>query len=103
VQTRYPVLYLNDGQNIFNVCTAVFGPKEWGVDETANRLIAEGKVEPLIIVAIDNAGRHTQERLPKSLSKGRGPMNICHFPTKVCSRLCGLFTGRITRSFSRAK
>src|SRR5580692_10522604 len=45
-QTRYPVLYLNDGQNIFDVCTAVFGPKEWEVDETANRLIAEGKVAP---------------------------------------------------------
>jgi predicted alpha/beta superfamily hydrolase len=80
VQTRYPVLYLNDGQNIFDVCTAVFGPKEWKVDETANRLIAEGKVEPLIIVAIDNAGRHTQERLQKEPLEGSRPDEYLPFP-----------------------
>src|SRR5215472_12933033 len=27
--TRYAVLYLNDGQNLFDVCTAMFGPREW--------------------------------------------------------------------------
>jgi predicted alpha/beta superfamily hydrolase len=80
VQTKYPVLYLNDGQNIFDVCTAVFGPKEWKVDETANRLIAEGKVEPLIIVAIDNAGRHTQERLQKEPLEGSRPDEYLPFP-----------------------
>jgi predicted alpha/beta superfamily hydrolase len=79
-QTRYPVLYLNDGQNIFDVCTAVFGPKEWEVDETANRLIAEGKVAPLIIVAIDNAGRHTQERLQKEPLDGSRPDEYLPFP-----------------------
>jgi len=54
---HYPVLYLNDGQNLFDVCTSLFGPQEWQVDETVNRLIARGEIPPLIVVGIDNAGR----------------------------------------------
>ena len=61
---RYPVLYLNDGQNLFETSTA-FGGVEWGVDETAERLIHEGVVPPMVIVGIDNTGkdRH-REYLP---------------------------------------
>src|SRR6202022_2552527 len=51
--TRYPVLYLNDGQNLFDPATA-FGGVHWQVGETATRLIAEQKIPPLIIVGIDN-------------------------------------------------
>lgn len=53
---NYPVLYLNDGQNLFEASTA-FGGVEWQVDETADRLIREGTVSPLIIVGIDNTGK----------------------------------------------
>ena len=53
---RYPVLYLNDGQNLFEPSTA-FAGVEWQVDETAERLIREGQVPPMIIVGIDNAGK----------------------------------------------
>jgi enterochelin esterase-like enzyme len=52
----YPVLYLNDGQNLFESISA-FGGVEWGVDETADRLIHEGAVPPMIIVGIDNTGK----------------------------------------------
>jgi enterochelin esterase-like enzyme len=52
---RYPVFYLNDGQNLFEPSTA-FNGVEWQVDETANRLILEGVVPPIIIVGIDHAG-----------------------------------------------
>ena len=51
---RYPVFYLNDGQNLFDRATA-FGGVEWRVDETADFLIRQGEVPPLIIVGIDNA------------------------------------------------
>src|SRR5207342_1318190 len=44
---RYPVLYLQDGQNIFDAATA-FGGVEWGADETAQRLIDQKLIEPLI-------------------------------------------------------
>jgi predicted alpha/beta superfamily hydrolase len=51
---RYPVLYLNDGQNLFDRATA-FAGVEWQVDETADRLIRQEVIPPLIIVGIDNA------------------------------------------------
>jgi enterochelin esterase-like enzyme len=53
---RYPVLYLNDGQNLFDPATNVFHPREWHVDETVTTLIASGAIPPMIVVGIDNAG-----------------------------------------------
>ncbi len=50
---RYPVLYMHDGQNLFDTYTAFAG--EWEVDETLNRLAAAGKQVP-IVVGIDNGG-----------------------------------------------
>ncbi|HEY1770031.1 MAG TPA: alpha/beta hydrolase-fold protein [Chthoniobacterales bacterium] len=55
VRRRYPVLYLQDGQNVFDAATA-FGNVEWNADESAQRLIGKRLVEPLIIVAIANTG-----------------------------------------------
>lgn len=52
---HYPVLYLHDGQNVFDAATA-FGGVEWGVDETAQQLIRKKLIEPLIIVAVSNMG-----------------------------------------------
>lgn len=52
---RYPVLYLHDGQNVFDAATS-FGGVEWGADESAQRLIRQRLIEPLIIVAIANTG-----------------------------------------------
>ncbi len=54
--TRYPVLYMNDGQNLFDPATA-FAGVHWQVGETAARLIGEKKIPPLIVVAIDNTGK----------------------------------------------
>jgi enterochelin esterase-like enzyme len=50
----YPILYLNDGQNLFDPATA-FGGNDWRVGYTADALIREGLIPPLIIVGIDNA------------------------------------------------
>jgi predicted alpha/beta superfamily hydrolase len=52
---RYPVLYLQDGQNVFDAATS-FAGVEWGVDETSERLIRKKLLDPLIIVAIANMG-----------------------------------------------
>ena len=54
---RYAVLYLHDGQNLFDGATSFIPGKEWRVDETAQSLITAGKIEPLIIVGIYNAGK----------------------------------------------
>src|SRR5580704_15980021 len=49
---RYPVLYLNDGQNLFEASTSFTGV-EWQVDETGDRLIREGVIQPMIFVGMD--------------------------------------------------
>lgn len=53
---RYPVLYLHDGQNVFDRATSV--GEEWRVDETAQALITAGEIHPLVIVAVYNTGEH---------------------------------------------
>jgi predicted alpha/beta superfamily hydrolase len=57
---RYPVLYMHDGQNLFDAKTASYGT-EWGIDETVNRLVATGKMDEIIVVGIDN----TPDRIPE--------------------------------------
>ena len=52
---NYPVLYMHDGQNVFDASTSFSG--EWEVDETLNTLHAAG--DPgIIVVAVDNGGTH---------------------------------------------
>lgn len=56
----YPVLYLQDGQNVFDAETS-FGGVEWGADEAAERLIASGQTAPFIMVAVYNTGQRLSE------------------------------------------
>jgi enterochelin esterase-like enzyme len=77
--TRYPVLYLNDGQNLFDPLTA-FAGVHWQVGETATRLIAEQKIRPLIIVGIDNTKNRACEYIPFRSKDPRvlKPMGKCY-------------------------
>jgi len=64
---RFPVLYVHDGQNAFTTAGphAAFGWGNWELDKTADRLITEGKIRPIIIVAIDcSASRYREYRGP---------------------------------------
>jgi predicted alpha/beta superfamily hydrolase len=49
----YPVLYVHDGQNIFS---DAYNGQSWELHNVCDRLIAEGRIEELIIVAIANMG-----------------------------------------------
>src|SRR3954469_12802255 len=61
---RYPVLYLNDGQNLFDPARA-FAGNTWRVAETTARLVRRGIISPLVIVGIDHGGvRRGREFLP---------------------------------------
>ncbi len=63
-RARYPVLYLQDGQNLFDPGTA-FGGQDWRADATADSLIEQRVIEPLIIVGVYNAGvRRISEYTP---------------------------------------
>lgn len=53
--SRYPVCYLHDGQNLFDPATA-FGGTDWQLHRTAEDLVARGEISPLIIVGINNTG-----------------------------------------------
>lgn len=66
----YPVLYMHDGQNLFNEQTAPFG--EWGVDEAMDSLQKEtGK--HMIVVGIDNGGdKRLSEYNPYDFEKNKG-------------------------------
>ena len=76
---RYPVLYLHDGQNLFDGATSFLPGKEWRVDETCDRLIRAGRIEPLIVVGIDNAGaarmaEYTPSPDPRYPAGGQGDL-----------------------------
>jgi predicted alpha/beta superfamily hydrolase len=60
---RYPVLYLQDGQNVFSSAgtDCCFGWGSWELDKTADRLAAEGKMQEIIMVAVDNSRLRYQE------------------------------------------
>ncbi len=53
---RYPVLYMHDGQNLFDPETAFVRGQHWRLGEMADMLIAEGRVEPLVIVGVYHTG-----------------------------------------------
>jgi len=57
---RYPVVYMHDGQNLFDAATAYAG--EWGVDETLNELARSEGIEA-IVVGIDNGGERRMNEL----------------------------------------
>ena len=70
--SRYPVCYMQDGQNLFDAATA-FAGNEWGLDETAEELISNGRMAPLIIVGIYNAGvKRINEYTPVRDRRGQG-------------------------------
>jgi predicted alpha/beta superfamily hydrolase len=55
---RYPVLFMQDGQNLFDPETSFVKGNYWRMGETADELILTGQIEPLIIVGIYNTGAH---------------------------------------------
>jgi predicted alpha/beta superfamily hydrolase len=69
-QRSFPILYLNDGQNLFDGSTAYIYGMDWHVGQTADYCIYNGLVEPLIIVGLYNTGKqrlreYTPTRMPK--------------------------------------
>ncbi|EEF22348.1 enterochelin esterase, putative, partial [Ricinus communis] len=60
---RYPVLYMHDGQNLFDPGTAAFGTA-WAIGATVDSLIASGAIQPIIVVGIDNTPDRIAEYTP---------------------------------------
>jgi predicted alpha/beta superfamily hydrolase len=54
---RFPVLYLQDGQNLFDGATSFVPGMYWRMRETADECIGAGVVQPVVIVGIYNGGK----------------------------------------------
>lgn len=61
--TRYPVLYMHDGQNLFDPRIANTGV-DWGVDEAVVRLTQRGVIGPVIVVGVWDSAERTPEYSP---------------------------------------
>jgi predicted alpha/beta superfamily hydrolase len=62
-EDRYPVLYMLDGQNVFDESTSYIGA-EWGLDEAMEKGVPAGTLRPCIIVAVYNSGARVNEYTP---------------------------------------
>lgn len=83
----YPVLYLQDGQNLWDHASLPFGG--WKIDTTADRLIQEGKIQPFIAVGIENSADRAFEYVGFSIlyqmDKDAFVKNYPQFQTQVQS------------------
>ena len=71
VWRRYPVLYMQDGTNVFDPGGS-FG--SWSADATATREISQGRMREAIIVAVDNkANRRVEYNPPTDTYVGESP------------------------------
>jgi predicted alpha/beta superfamily hydrolase len=58
---RYPVMYMQDGQNLFDPETSFVQGRTWQFGEHADELIQAGEIEPLIVVGVYNTPRRLEE------------------------------------------
>ncbi|WP_374600138.1 alpha/beta hydrolase [Brevundimonas sp.] len=79
----HPVLYMHDGQNLFDPARANFG--EWGVDEHLVRLIETGQVRVPIVVGVWNTPLRLREYVPADL--------IAALPGEVRDSLMPMYGG----------
>jgi predicted alpha/beta superfamily hydrolase len=77
---KYPVLYMHDGQNLFDPARAYIGV-DWGIDETMTRLIGEGKVRAAIVVGIWNTPKRIAEYMPRKAVESVDLSAIKNFST----------------------
>jgi predicted alpha/beta superfamily hydrolase len=66
---RFPVLYLHDGQNLFDGATSFIPGMDWHVGQTADQSICAGAVAPLIIVGMYNTKARIREYTPTHVPK----------------------------------
>lgn len=61
---KYPTLYMLDGQNAFDECTAFQGEHELQIDEAVTKLIGEHKIPAMIVVGVDSTEHRSYEYSP---------------------------------------
>ena len=101
---RYPVLYMADRQNLFDPTTSVFRPSEWRMDETVHALVSTGRVPPVIVVGVDDAGRFARDHEYLPWPDTAAAAGYAHYdptpqgkryPESCCGRSCHTLTATI--------
>ena len=64
---RFKVLYMHDGENIFDSSSSKWSHIDWGIDETVTRLMTEGKIQPTMVVGIWSTDIRVAEYMPQRL------------------------------------
>ena len=72
---HYPVLYMHDGQNLFDPATS-YGGVDWGIDETMTRMTAAGEVREAIVVGVWNTPKRREEYMPQRAVQGAIDFNV---------------------------
>ncbi|MBV9294516.1 MAG: alpha/beta hydrolase [Acidobacteriaceae bacterium] len=81
-KAKYPTLYMLDGQNAFDECTAFHGEHELQIDEAVTRLISEHKIPPIVVIGIDSSSKRNYEYSPY-----RDPMSAPGGPEPIGKQL----------------
>ncbi|WP_371395373.1 alpha/beta hydrolase [Fretibacter rubidus] len=79
-EKRYPVLYMHDGQNLFDPKQSRYTQTDWGVDEAMTRLINEGKVKEAIVVGIWSTDLRNPEYFPEKAADAYADRFFTEFP-----------------------
>ncbi len=94
----YAVLYMHDGQNVFD--KPATAPGEWRADETAAELVASGRIQPLVIVGVPHSGRtRVQEYLPSAVTATLGGSEFRGEGDAHVAWLAGEVMPRVERAF----
>jgi predicted alpha/beta superfamily hydrolase len=83
---QYSVVYMHDGQNLFDPARSNFN-KVWAADKSAERLLGKDAIEPFIIVGIDHPGPdRSRQYLPQGI--------LDRLPSSVRAKLAGQSNGK---------
>ncbi|WP_290780034.1 alpha/beta hydrolase-fold protein [Arenimonas sp.] len=86
-ERRYPVLYLHDGQNLFDGALS-YGGVDWDIDGVMTREVAAGRVREAIVVGIWNTPSRFQEYMPaKAVPPGPIASGVAGFDTGLAQDL----------------
>jgi enterochelin esterase-like enzyme len=86
-ERQYPLLILQDGQNLFDPATSFIRGKTWRMAETADDAIDAGEVEPLIIAGVANAGERRLAEYTPSRDMKLGGGNAGQYALMVTREL----------------
>lgn len=83
---RYPVLYVHDGQMLWDA-QKTWNHKSWEVDDVVSQLIAQGKINEVIVVGIDNTPQRFEEYMPYDAVSDAGVRGLPSMPTVAKSSI----------------